>query len=141
MAVIRGAEPGLFTTVQDLGREGFGPMGVSASGAADAISLRVGNRLVGNAEGAAGLEMTLLGGTFEFPEGAVVVLAGSDFGATLDGKAIELWQAFEARAGQTLELGPTRTGARCYLCVRGGIEVKAFLGQRVDACFERAWWV
>ena len=128
MAVIRVMEPGLFTTVQDLGREGFGPMGVSPSGAADAVSLRIGNRLVGNADGAAGLEMTLLGGTFEFPEGAVVALAGSDFGATLDGKPAELWATFETKPGQVLKLGPTRTGARCYLCVRGGIEVKAFLG-------------
>jgi biotin-dependent carboxylase-like uncharacterized protein len=128
MGVIQVQEPGLFTTVQDLGREGFGPFGVSASGAADALSLRIGNRLVGNAEGAAGLEMTLLGGTFLFPEGAVVALAGSDFGASLDGKPVEMWTAFEALPGQTLRLGPTRSGARCYLCVRGGIEVKLFLG-------------
>jgi len=128
MDVILVREPGLFTTVQDLGRQGFGPMGVSPSGAADAVSLRVGNRLVGNAEGAAGLEMTLLGGTFAFPDGAVLALAGSDFGATLDTKSVQLWTAFEAKPGQTLKLGPTQTGARCYLCVRGGIEVKAFLG-------------
>jgi antagonist of KipI len=128
MDVILVREPGLFTTVQDLGREGFGPMGVSPSGAADAVSLRVGNRLVGNAEGVAGLEMTLLGGTFAFPDGAVLALAGSDFGATLDTKSVQLWTAFEAKPGQTLKLGPTQTGARCYLCVRGGIEVKAFLG-------------
>jgi len=128
MGVIQVQEPGLFTTVQDLGREGFGPLGVSASGAADAISLRLGNRLVGNAEGAAGLEMTLLGGTFLFPEGAVIALAGSDFGAMQDGKPVELWTAFESRPGQALRLGPTRSGARCYLCVRGGIEVKLFLG-------------
>ena len=55
---------GQLTTVQDLGRDGFGPMGVSPSGAADAVSLRLGNRLVGNLEGAAALEMTLLGGAF-----------------------------------------------------------------------------
>lgn len=128
MGVIQVQEPGLFTTVQDLGREGFGPMGVSPSGAADAISLRIGNRLVGNAEGAAGLEMTLIGGTFVFPEGALLALTGSDFGATLDGKPIELWTSFEARAGQALRLGPTRSAARCYLCLRGGIEVKLFLG-------------
>lgn len=120
--------PGMLATVQDLGREGFGPMGVSPSGAADAVALRIGNRLVGNAEGAAGLEMTLLGGTFLFPEGAVVALTGSDFGATLDGAPVEPWNSFEAKAGQTLRLGPTRAGARCYLCVRGGIEVKPFLG-------------
>jgi biotin-dependent carboxylase-like uncharacterized protein len=128
MGVIEVQEPGLFTTVQDLGREGFGPLGVSASGAADAISLRLGNRLVGNPEGSAGLEMTLLGGTFFFPEGALLALAGSDFGATLDGKPVELWSSFEAQAGQALRLGPTRSGARCYLCMAGGIDLKSFLG-------------
>ncbi|HUC54982.1 MAG TPA: biotin-dependent carboxyltransferase family protein [Candidatus Cybelea sp.] len=129
MGVIRVLDPGLFTTVQDLGREGFGPMGVSPSGAADAISLRMGNRLVGNAEGEAGLEMTLLGGTFAFPEGAVLSLAGSDFGATREGKPVELWKALEAKPGQVLRVGPTRSGARCYLCVLGGIEVELFLGK------------
>jgi len=128
MTAIEVQEPGLFTTVQDLGREGFGPMGVSPSGAADPISLRLGNRLVGNAEGAAALEMTLLGGTFLFPDGAVAALAGSDFGATLDGRPVEMWTAFQAKPGQALRLGPTRSGARCYLCVLGGIQVKAFLG-------------
>jgi len=127
MKTIQVQAPGLLTTVQDLGREGFGPMGVSPSGAADPISLRIGNRLVGNAEGAAGLEMTLLGGTFVFPEGAVLALTGSDFGATLDGKPVELWTSVEAKRGQALRLGPTRSGARCYLCVQGGIAVTSFL--------------
>jgi antagonist of KipI len=128
LATILVQAPGLLTTVQDLGREGFGPMGVSPSGAADALSLRIGNRLVGNAEGAAGLEMTLLGGMFLFPEGAVAALTGSDFGATLDGAPVPLWASLEVKPGQTLRTGPTRTGARCYLCVLGGIEVKPFLG-------------
>ncbi len=128
MGVIQVQEPGLFTTVQDLGREGFGAMGVSASGAADAVSLRLGNRMVGNREGAAGLEMTLLGGTFTFLERALLALTGSDFGAALDGKPVELWSWFESKAEQTLRLGPTRTGARCYLCVQGGIAVELFLG-------------
>lgn len=128
MSEIHVQSPGMLTTVQDLGREGFGPLGVSASGAADAMALRTGNRLVGNAEGAAGLEMTLLGGAFQFPQGAIAVLTGSDFGATLDGVGVPPWTSFEAQPGQTLRLGPTRAGARCYLCVRGGIEVQLFLG-------------
>src|SRR5271168_4037315 len=128
MSLIEVLAPGLLTTVQDLGREGFGPMGVSASGAADPVALRIGNRLVGNAEGAAGLEMTLLGGTFFFREAAVVVLTGSDFAPTLDDETVQPWSSVEVRAGQTLQMGSTRTGARCYLCVRGGIDVKLFLG-------------
>jgi antagonist of KipI len=128
MGLIRVQEPGLLTTVQDLGRDGFGPLGISASGAADSFSLRIANRLVGNAESAAGLEMTLLGGTFEFANGMMVALGGSDFGATLDGRPMEMWKACEARLGQVLRIGSTRSGARCYLCVRGGIAVKTFLG-------------
>jgi antagonist of KipI len=116
-------EPGMFTTVQDLGRPGYGPMGVSASGAADALSLRVGNLLVGNREGAAALEMTLSGGTFAFPEGGVVALTGSDFGAGLP-----LWTACTLAPGDALRCGKSLTGARGYLCIRGGISVPLFLG-------------
>src|SRR5437879_5399107 len=118
MGVIQVQEPGLFTTVQDLGREGFGAMGVSASGAADAISLRLGNRMVGNHDGAAGLEMTLLGGTFTFLERTLLALTGSDFGAALDGKPVELWSSFEAKAGQTLRLG-RRALEHGVICVFG----------------------
>jgi antagonist of KipI len=71
--------------------------------------------------------MTLLGGTFLFPEGGVIALTGSDFGATLDESSVELWASTEVRAGQRLRLGPTKSGARCYLCVQGGIAVKPFL--------------
>ncbi|MGC1615808.1 MAG: biotin-dependent carboxyltransferase family protein [Candidatus Acidiferrum sp.] len=128
MSLIEVRAPGLLTTVQDLGREGFGPMGVSPSGAADPLALRIGNRLVGNAESAAALEMTLLGGTFVFPEHAEIAMTGADFGATLDNHQIDSWCSAEVRAGQTLRLEATHAGARCYLCVRGGIAVKLFLG-------------
>lgn len=120
--------PGLLTTVQDLGREGFGPLGVSPSGAADAVSLRIGNRLVGNAEGAAGLEMTLVGGTFAFPTGGIVALAGSDFGATLGDAPVPMSASLEIPAGAILRCGRTSSGARCYLCVRGGIAEPSVLG-------------
>ena len=120
--------PGLFTTAQDLGREGFGPMGVSASGAADAISLRIGNRLVGNAEDAAALEMTLVGGTFVFERDAVIALTGADFGPSLDGIPLAMWSSAQVKAGQTLALGSSSSGARSYLCVQGGIAVEPFLG-------------
>jgi antagonist of KipI len=116
-------EPGLFTTVQDLGRPGYGPMGVSASGAADAVSLRVGNLLVGNHEGAAALEMTLSGGTFAFPQGGVVALTGSGMSA-----ALPLWTVCTLEPGDVLRCGVSVSGARGYLCVRGGISVPQFLG-------------
>jgi biotin-dependent carboxylase-like uncharacterized protein len=128
---MRGIEvqsPGLFTTVQDLGRLGFGPIGVSASGAADGTALRVANMVLGNDQNAAGLEMTLQGGQFFFPGGALVALGGSDFGAAVDGRPVALWTKHEVRPGQVVSCGRSRSGARCYLCVRGGIRVPLILG-------------
>ena len=72
--------------------------------------------------------MTLLGGKFVFPEGGIVAFTGSDFGPTIDSAATPMWTACEVRPGQTLRTGPTRSGARCYLCIAGGIYVKPLLG-------------
>jgi antagonist of KipI len=120
--------PGLLTTVQDLGRAGHGALGISPSGAADPVALRLGNLLVGNYAGTAALEMTLLGGTFVFPGGAVVAVTGADFGATIDGRAVEMWTAQTIAPGGVLAFGPTRNFARSYLAVAGGIQVLPFLG-------------
>jgi biotin-dependent carboxylase-like uncharacterized protein len=128
MPVIEVQSPGMFTTVQDLGRYGYGPFGVSASGAADPIALRLANRLAGNSETAAALEMTLLGGVFRFPQGAAAALAGADFGAAIEGAPVAPWTAFQILPGQALRLGATRSSARCYLAVRGGIDVPLLLG-------------
>jgi antagonist of KipI len=120
--------PGFLTTVQDLGRPGKGVLGVSASGAADPIALQLGNRLVGNVAGTAALEMTLTGGTFGFPEGATFALTGAEFLATLNRDPITQWFTYDAPRGSTLSIGPTTGGARCYLCVAGGVQVPLFLG-------------
>jgi len=128
MLSIRVISPGFLTTVQDTGRFGYAHFGVSASGAADPISLRLGNLLVDNPTQSAGLEMTLVGGTFEFASPCMVALAGSDFGATLDGREVPIWRSTYVTAGQILRCGPTKGGARCYLCVRGGLDVPMVLG-------------
>jgi antagonist of KipI len=120
--------PGMQTTVQDLGRPGYGPMGVSPSGAADAVSLRLANLLVGNPAEAAALEMTLLGGSYVFPEGGVIALAGADFGASLNGRALETAVPHAVMPGGKLSLGQTRSGARCYLGIAGGVRVAPVLG-------------
>jgi len=121
-------EPGFLTSVQDLGRFGFAHLGVSPCGAADSVSLRIGNRLAGNSQSEAALEMTLAGGRYRFEQETVIALTGSDFGATLDGQPIEVWTATRAKAGAELHLGHTRGGARCYFCVGGGIVVEKILG-------------
>jgi len=121
-------EPGFLTTVQDLGRFGFAHLGVSPCGAADSVSLRVGNRLAGNAESAAALEMTLAGGKFRFEQETVIALTGSEFGTMLDGQPVQMWTAIRAKEGAELHVGHARGGARCYLCVGGGIVVEEILG-------------
>jgi antagonist of KipI len=101
---------------------------VSASGAADALSLRVGNLLVGNPETAAGLEMTLVGGVFEFESETLVAITGSDFEPRLNGGLVPLWTSFTVRGGNRLAFGATKSGARCYLCIEGGIDCPLVLG-------------
>ncbi len=119
---------GLQTTVQDFGRQGYGVLGVSASGAADVVALRLGNLLLENKAGTPALEMTLMGGTFLFPDGAVICPAGANFEAQVDGKALELWRPHAILPGKRVVFGPTKDFARCYLCVAGGIRVAEFLG-------------
>jgi len=120
--------PGLLTTVQDLGRRGYGPIGVSPSGAADAVALRLGNLLVGNDPGAAALEMTLMGGRFLFPDGATIALTGADFAPTVNGKPLEMWMTHHIEPGTRLCLVATRSYARSYLAISGGVRVPKFLG-------------
>lgn len=123
MSAIRVVRPGFQTTVQDLGRFGYAHQGVSASGAADCVALRAGNLLVGNIENAPALEMTLVGGAFEFESDGMIALTGSDFQSGLP-----LWTAVEVKAGTVIRFGPSQSGARGYLAVRGGIEVPKVLG-------------
>ena len=123
MSALRVVAPGFLTTVQDLGRPGHAAAGVSASGAADPLALRIGNRLVGNGDDAPGLEMTMLGGSFQFEADGIVAVSGSDSGARLGDRAVAPWTPCRARAGDTLVCGALRGGARSYLCVRGGITV------------------
>ena len=123
MSRIHVITPGFLTTVQDLGRFGYAHFGISASGAADPLALRAGNLLVGNAANAPALEMTLTGGEFTFEGAAAIALTGSDFDSS-----VPSWQPVEIRSGETLRCGPARNGARCYLCVRGGLDVPMVMG-------------
>jgi biotin-dependent carboxylase-like uncharacterized protein len=120
--------PGLLTTVQDLGRPGYGFMGVSPSGAADPVALRLGNLLVGNHPGAAALEMTLLGGQFVLPEGGVVACTGANFDPAINGCPAEMWTTHKIAPGGMITFGPTRDFARSYLAIGGGVRVAPFLG-------------
>ncbi len=121
-------KPGFQSTIQDLGRFGFSNLGISISGAADAVSLRIGNLLIGNDQNSPALEMTLVGGEFIFDSDTIIAITGSNFQPTIDGKEIPLWKSIFVRSGQSISFGATQSGARCYLCIKGGFEVDKILG-------------
>lgn len=125
---IRVKNPGMFSTIQDLGRFGYTHLGISPTGAADRLSLRIANLLVGNDENMAALEMTLLGATLEFEERRMIALAGADCDARLGTSPIHLGEAVEVPAGAVLKCGGMKTGARSYLAVQGGFDVPSVMG-------------
>jgi urea carboxylase len=125
-------EPGTQTTVQDYpGRLGYWHVGVPPSGPMDSLAFRFANRLVGNAENAAGLEFTLTGPTLRFACETTIALTGAAFGARLNGQPTPQWQAIGVKKDSVLELaGAEGAGARAYLAVAGGFEAPLYLGSR-----------
>ena len=121
---------GPLTTVQDLGRPGYAHLGVPRSGAADVVSLRRANRLAGNPDHAAALEMTLLGAQLRFERETTCALSGAEMPVTLDGSPLAHDCAFTAARGQVLQMGAAKRGVRAYLAVAGGIDVPPVLGSR-----------
>lgn len=129
-ASIRIAAPGLFTTVQDLGRHGLQRYGVPVGGAMDVWSFRCANRLVGNPDGAAGLEITALGPELTFEKRTSFAVTGASFRLALDGQDVPMWAAVEAGPGSSLKFGARLAGARAYLALEGGINVPTVMGSR-----------
>ena len=127
---IRVRQPGLLTTVQDTGRFGEYDIGMPPSGAMDAFSYGVGNYLVGNEEGAAGLEITYFGPQLEFTQAAVVAVTGAEMPPKVNGEVAPTWEAFSVEEGDVLSFDYLKSGARSYLAVAGGIDVPVFLHSR-----------
>ena len=127
---IRVRKPGLLTTVQDAGRFGEYDIGMPPSGAMDVFSYQIGNYLVGNEDGAAGLEITYFGPELEFTEGAVIALTGADLPPKINGEEAPTWEAFPVEEGDVLSFGYLKSGARSYLAVAGGIDVPVFIHSR-----------
>lgn len=121
---------GLATTVQDLGRPGYFHLGIPIGGAMDRYAMRAANLLVGNDEGAAGLEAVFMGPKLEFTEDALVAVTGADMPAKVDGEEAPGWTAFKVKAGQVLSFDFLKAGARICIAVSGGIDVPEALGSR-----------
>jgi antagonist of KipI len=123
-------KPGWFTTVQDLGRYGHQQYGVAVSGAMDRYSYILANRLVGNRDHDASLELTLKGPELLFQNEAVIAVTGADLTPSMSGIGIPLWTSLLVEAGSRLTFGTRRAGARCYLAIAGGVEMPIVLGSR-----------
>ncbi|WP_433473406.1 biotin-dependent carboxyltransferase family protein [Spirillospora sp. CA-142024] len=128
--MIEVVRPGPLATVQDLGRPGHAHLGVPRSGAADERALRLANRLVGNPEGVAGVELTFGGATLRFHEPAWIAVAGALAPLSVDGRAYGTHAPCYVAAGGVVDVGTPRSGLRTYLAVRGGVTVDAVLGSR-----------
>src|SRR5689334_11164286 len=96
----------------------------------DEQALRLGNLLVGNDDGAASLECTLVGPTLRFDEQVLIAVTGGDLGVTIDGMRIPLWRAVCVPAGATLSATAAVRGCRAYVSIAGGIDVPLVLGSR-----------
>src|SRR6516225_8756587 len=121
---------GFLTSVQDLGRTGFREFGVSTSGALDTFALRVANLLVGNDQGAAGLEITLGGLQLRFDDERIVAWCGGEFDVHVGSTALPAGHAAFVAAGKELKFGRPKIGCRAWLAISGGIDVPIVLGSR-----------
>lgn len=135
MGTIEVIESGMQSSVQDLGRPGYRASGVPVGGAFDTLALRVGNRLLGNDEAAAGIESTVVGGIYRIDQPAVICLSG----ARADGAEVECGggrfavghlRPTAVPAGGVVRIGRLVDGARGYLCIKGGVRSDRVLGSR-----------
>jgi len=135
MGLLTVIEQGVLSSVQGLGRVGLGHAGVARSGAFDTRSLRIGNRLLGNEETDAAIELTMNGGSFEVSASTMICLTGA--------RAVNAKVLFESLrvplrnrmptvvpAGCTIEIGALSSGLRMYLCIAGGIQSELVMGSR-----------
>ncbi len=121
-------EPGILTTIQDLGRYGFSQFGVPPSGALDTFSLRVSNLLVGNQEEEACLEITLMGLRIRALKEVVIAITGGDLSPTLNGERLEMWRTHLLVQDDVITFKKVGAGCRAYLTAGGGFVVPKIMG-------------
>ena len=122
--------PGILTSIQDLGRYGYGRYGVAPSGALDPFSLRIANLLVGNRPDQAGLETMLLGPAIRVLADIVVAVTGGNLQPLLNKQPIEMWRSHNLKKDDILSFGSMASGLRAYVAVGGGIRITPVMGSR-----------
>ena len=122
--------PGMLTTVQDMGRIGYQQFGVPVSGVIDPRAASIANILVGNDENEAVLECTMLGPHLQFNTANCIAITGGDLGATLDGQPIATYRAIKVEAGQVLRFTAPMKGCRAFIAFSGGLDIPVVMGSR-----------
>lgn len=122
--------PGIYSTVQDLGRKGFADIGVPISGAMDAYSVKIGNQLVQNDENEAAIEIAFGGAKFQFNQKTQICITGANFSPMIDGAPIKMHSSLSVDKDSILSFGKRVNGVRSYLCVHGGIQSDVVLKSR-----------
>lgn len=130
MKIFRVLKPGLFTTIQDLGRYGYLRYGVPISGAMDKFSFTAANVLVGNDPNDACLETTILGPELDALASVQIAVTGGMCRPMINGEEIAMWQTLNIREGDAVSFGRMESGCRAYLSIGGGIDVPTVLGSK-----------
>ena len=128
--MIKVIQPGLFTTIQDGGRHGFRNIGIPTSGFMDQESAWAANELVNNNKDESLLEITLTGPTLIFNCNCVISITGGDFNPLINNLPVKMYQSINVSSGDILKLNNTINGARSYIAISGGLNVKSLFGSK-----------
>ncbi len=128
--MIKVIQTGLFTTIQDGGRHGYRNIGIPTSGFMDQENACAANIIVDNDREESLFEITLTGPTLIFNGNYVISLTGGDFNPLINELPVKMYQPINVKLGDTLKINNTKNGARCYLAISGGIDVKSIFGSK-----------
>ena len=128
--MIKVIQPGLFTTIQDGGRHGYRNIGIPTSGFMDKESAWAANNIVDNDREESLIEITLKGPTLLFNNNYTISITGGDFNPLINDMPIKMYESINVKLGDTLKINNTKNGARCYLAISGGIDVKSIFGSK-----------
>lgn len=123
-------KPGLLSTIQDLGRKGYGKYGISITGAMDTFAHQIANRLVGNSEQEATIEITLAGWAGEFQSDHWIAITGGSLDPRIDGTEVPMWRPIWVRKGSQLVFKRQLEGCRAYIAVSGGLDIEPIMNSK-----------
>ena len=130
MTIMKILKPGMYTTIQDVGRYNYQKSGMSVAGAMDQFSLKVANILVGNSDSEACLEATLFGLEIEFGGDALIAVTGANLSPMINNIAVEMWSGVKVSDGDVLSFGTVKSGCRGYIAIASGIDVPDVMGSK-----------